>query len=114
MLQITSQHVLSRHPGSGKPKIIQVAYNNGRIDQVHCHNRGQQTRTTIREGLKAPPRQVQQRCLPPIDHQILYNRVIQRHSITNAPKVVETKFTNGRILHTHYHNDGKVDKKWIN
>jgi hypothetical protein len=103
-INIVSQHVVSRHPGSGKPKTVQVAYNNGRIDMVHFHNNGQTTRRTIREGTT----QIQQNlCVP---QQIVYQRVLSRHSITNAPKIVEVKYSNGKIVRYHYHNDGRVDK----
>ncbi len=124
-IQVVSQHVVSRHPGNNKPKLVQVAYNNGRIDRVHIHNNGQVTRSTLREGTtriqqqttttiyntnqqSRPIRIVQtQQVAQP---QVVYQRVISRHSITNAPKVVETKYTNGKVVRYHYHNDGKVTK----
>jgi len=135
MNSIVSQHVISRHPASGKPKIVQVAYSNGKITRVHIHNNGQQTYTTIREGTtRVVPRQVilQQVVVQPqivgtttrvvvprqvipqqvvVQPQIVYQRVIQRHSITNAPKVVETKYSNGKIIRTHYHNDGRITRE---
>ena len=135
MNSIVSQHVISRHPASGKPKIVQVAYSNGKITRVHIHNNGQQTYTTIREGTtRVVPRQVilQQVVVQPqivgtttrvvvprqvipqqvvVQPQIVYLRVIQRHSITNAPKVVETKYSNGKIIRTHYHNDGRITRE---
>lgn len=111
MNSIVSQHVISRHPASGKPKIVQVAYSNGKIVQVHIHNNGQQTYNTIREGTtRVVPRQqiVYQQVVP--QPSIVYQRVIQRHSVTNAPKIVETKYSNGKIIRMHYHNDGRVTK----
>lgn len=123
-IQAISQHVVSRHPGNGKPKLVQIAYNNGRIEMVHIHNNGQVTRSTLREGRTViqqsttttiynmnqgnPIRIVQQ--VQQAKPQVMYQRVISRHSITNAPKVVETKYTNGKIVRYHYHNDGKVTK----
>ena len=114
MNSIVSQHVLSRHPASGKPKLVQVAYSNGKIVQVHIHNNGQQTYTTIREGTtrmvpKQQPCYNHQSQFRPVV-QIVYQRVIQRHSVTNAPKIVETKYSNGKIVRMHYHNDGRVTK----
>lgn len=108
MITIVSQHIISRHPVSGKPKIVQIAYSNGRIDRVHCHNNGQQTRTTIREGTTSFARQVGQPTQP---QGLVYQRVISRHSITNAPKVVECKYTNGRIVRFHHHNDGRITRE---
>ena len=117
MNSIVSQHVISRHPGTGKPKIVQVAYSNGKIVQVHMHNNGQQTYNTIREGTtRVVPRQQvvipQQIIYQQVVQQpsIVYQRVIQRHSVTNAPKIVETKYSNGKIIRMHYHNDGRVTK----
>ena len=114
MSSVVSQHVISRHPASGKPKLVQVSYNNGRVVQVHIHNNGQQTYTTIREGTTPVKRVVTQPCYQPyyqVSPTIIYQRVIQRHSITNAPKLVETKYSNGKIVRTHYHNDGRITRE---
>lgn len=117
MNSIVSQHIISRHPASGKPKIVQVAYSNGKIVQVHIHNNGQKTYNTIREGTTRVAQQVAVPRQNIISHQvvvvqprIIYQRVIQRHSVTNAPKIVETKYSNGKIIRMHYHNDGRITK----
>ena len=78
MNSIVSQHVISRHPASGKPKIVQVAYSNGKITRVHIHNNGQQTYTTIREGTtRVVPRQV-----------ILQQVVVQPQIVGTTTRVV--------------------------
>jgi hypothetical protein len=108
-IQVISQHVVSRHPGNNKPKLVQVAYNNGRVEMIHMHNNGQITRSTLREGTTQIQRQPtttiynlnQTRSIQIVQPQVVrvvYQRVISRHSITNAPKIVETKYSNGKII----------------
>ena len=42
MNSIVSQHIISRHPASGKPKIVETRYSNGHVIRMHYHNDGHQ------------------------------------------------------------------------
>jgi hypothetical protein len=71
---------------------------------VHMHNNGQITRSTLREGTTQIQRQPttttiynlnQTRPIQIVQPQVVrvvYQRVISRHSITNAPKIVYQLF----------------------
>lgn len=141
-LNIISEQVLQRH-GDKTPKIVKVVYENGRVVEMHKHNNGKTDYRTIREGISMPPArpapyysnnselqpppyyqpcytQPQQQpyyagCGGGIDQSqlIVYQRVTQRHSVSNAPKLVETKYHNGKVVVTHYHNNGKIDHRVI-
>lgn len=118
MSQIVSQRVLQRHSVSNAPKVVQVVYSNGRIINAHKHNNGSTTYKTIREGtttvkqssqiIMTCPAQQQVRIL-----QIISRRVLQRHSISNAPKIEEIVYNNGKIIRFHYHNDGRTTQQTI-
>jgi hypothetical protein len=119
MSQIVSQRVLQRHSVSNAPKIVEVVYSNGRIVNVHKHNNGSTTYKTIREGntsVKQPqivmyPSQTVCQQVKVI--QIISRRVLQRHSISNAPKIEEIVYSNGKMIRYHYHNDGRTTQQTI-
>lgn len=119
MSQIVSQQVFQRHSVSNAPKIIQVVYSNGRVVNVHKHNNGSTTYKTIREGTSVVQRQqprvimTASQCQQPRMIQITSRRVLQRHSISNSPKIEEIVYNNGKIIRQHYHNDGRTTQQTI-
>jgi hypothetical protein len=121
MSQIVSQRVLQRHSVSNAPKVVQVVYSNGRIINAHRHNNGSTTYQTIREGTTVVKQQPQivvcqsqmMMCQQPRIIQIVSRRVLQRHSISNAPKIEEIVYSNGKIIRFHYHNDGRTTQQTI-
>lgn len=119
MSEIISQRVLQRHSVSNAPKILEVVYSNGRIVNVHKHNNGSTTYKTIREGNNVVKQNKiviypsQTTCQQVKVIQITSRRVLQRHSISNAPKIEEIVYSNGRIIRYHYHNDGRTTQQTI-
>lgn len=45
--------------------------------------------------------------------QIVSQQVFQRHSVSNAPKIIQVVYSNGRVVNVHKHNNGSTTYKTI-
>ena len=99
-VNILSKRILQRHPANNTPKIVEIAYANGRMMQIHYHNNGNLSSRVLRQGLGDTPK------FPPLE--IYAKKVLQLHPATKTPKITEIKYSNGRIVRYHTHNNGDL------
>lgn len=102
-VNILSKRVIQRHPANNSPKIVEVVYANGKIMQIHYHNNGNISSRVLKQGGGDVPK---------FQYLEIYSKkVIQIHPSTKAPKITEIKYSNGRIVLYHTHNNGDLSTR---
>lgn len=99
-VNILSKRILQRHPANNSPKIVEVVYANGKIMEMHYHNNGNITSRVLRQGTGNVPK---------FQYLEIYSKKIQQiHPKSKAPKITEIKYSNGRVVIYHTHNNGDL------
>jgi hypothetical protein len=99
-VNILSKRILQRHPANNSPKIVEVTYANGRMMQMHYHNNGNISSRILRNGTGDAPKYGYL--------EIYSKKVLQTHPANKAPKITEIKYSNGRCVRYHTHNNGDL------
>lgn len=106
-VNILSKKIVQRHPANNLPKFVEVSYANGRVMMMHYHNNGNVSSKIMRQGNNnGVPRYS---CL-----DVYSKKVLRIHPASNQPKITEIKYSNGRIVQYHTHNNGDLSSRIVN
>ncbi len=104
---VLSKKIVQRHPANNLPKLVEVSYANGRVMMMHYHNNGNVSSKILRQGTNNGT--------PRFSYLDVYSKKILRiHPASNQPKITEIKYSNGRIVQYHTHNNGDLSSRILN